>query len=304
MKVRNRRKNRVSVEEMLSSMLKENTGRSFLDSGGTPKYDENGNYLGSTGGYGRAYERNQLRDFENEKDAILSFRWNEIDVTINLYHWLKNRLSEYEEGLTEGLYSLANSDEYEYDSWLSCTVTWLEKLESQGREIKYGIYGEGTEPNWVNTYNEECLLSQTIQFLHFFIDDEEYVALQIHNGADVRGGYTSPRIFSLDNSCSELAIYDYQRATIYAGNTNNPDQKPLNGFSDHDLDNSHYWYTDDGYHWYFEGCCGMDCGTQLEDYDFVDDEDESGETSGKIYVDENGNGYSPINGALLRVSIL
>jgi len=50
----------------IAAMLVEKVGRSFLDSGGTPKYDANGKYIGSDHGYGRAYERNTGRDFDAE----------------------------------------------------------------------------------------------------------------------------------------------------------------------------------------------------------------------------------------------
>ena len=50
-----------SLAAVIASMLVENTGRNMLDSGGTPQYDADGNYIGSNEGYGRAYERNQAR---------------------------------------------------------------------------------------------------------------------------------------------------------------------------------------------------------------------------------------------------
>ena len=59
-----------------------------------------------------------------------------------------------------------------------------------GEESGYG------KMEMINTYNYECHLSQTIQFMLF--DDgygNTYVCLQIHNGCDVRSGYTLPKIF-------------------------------------------------------------------------------------------------------------
>jgi hypothetical protein len=51
-----------------------------------------------------------------------------------------------------------------------------------------------------NTYNFDTLLDQDIQYVEFQIDDgwgayQTYVILQVHNGADPRGGYTDPVIF-------------------------------------------------------------------------------------------------------------
>ena len=37
------------------------------------------------------------------------------------------------------------------------------------------------------------------------IDDEEYVLIQIHNGADARGGYTDAKLFK----CEEGRIHEY-----------------------------------------------------------------------------------------------
>jgi hypothetical protein len=48
-----------------------------------------------------------------------------------------------------------------------------------------------------NTYNWENLLSQVLQYVQIDADDETYLILQIHNGCDVRGGYTAPRIFKV-----------------------------------------------------------------------------------------------------------
>src|SRR5690606_23393942 len=63
-----------STEEVLASMLKENTGTHMLDSGGA---------------YGRHWQRNQGRDFEAEKETELKFGiYNgkpEITVTHNTY---------------------------------------------------------------------------------------------------------------------------------------------------------------------------------------------------------------------------
>ena len=56
-----------------------------------------------------------------------------------------------------------------------------------------------TDWGLINTYNGECVLSQTLQFLPFKYDYDDYLILQIHNGADVRGGYTKPKIFKIDD---------------------------------------------------------------------------------------------------------
>ena len=55
----------------------------------------------------------------------------------------------------------------------------------------------GQEAECINSYNGDCDLSQTIQFVHVGdIYDNDMIALSIHNGCDVRGGYTDYKFFS------------------------------------------------------------------------------------------------------------
>ncbi|MEW6251079.1 MAG: hypothetical protein AB1716_10560, partial [Planctomycetota bacterium] len=85
--------------EVLAAMLHENTGTHLLDSGGRPKYDEHGQYMGSEYGYGRHWERNLGRRFEDEPATLVSFRWG-IEVTHHVYHWLVERL-EFDEAIQD-----------------------------------------------------------------------------------------------------------------------------------------------------------------------------------------------------------
>jgi hypothetical protein len=289
--------------EILDSMLKANTGTHFLDSGDA---------------YGRNWQQNQEREFETEKHCTLSFRWDCIEVTHNVYHWLLERL-EYNEELDDAFsdYQSREDREDKYD---------IDDMECFAREEREGtgIYGEG-EPMVVNTCNNEDLLSQTIQYVYWNDDDGEHILLQIHGGCDVRGGYTRPRAFDL-NGMSELAMFDNARAAIY------PDVDTLPGKPDDDIATlpgfdglveskeereekvrDVYWYTDDGCNYYFQGSCGLGAGTQLEEYDIVKFDDEGIEENGDrhiddvkgtgvIAVDDDGNGYCPITGCLLCAS--
>jgi hypothetical protein len=162
-----------------------------------------------------------------------------------------------------------------------------------------GIYGEG-EPLTMNTYNEENLLDQTLLFAYFELRSgggrggriNSYVVLQIHGGCDVRGGYTKPRVFVVEDD-DELAIFDYRRASIYC-----------------ELDREHYWMTDDGQHWYAEGACGRGAGAQLETYEKVRIEGSvAGDLSadhrwrrGSLCVDEDDHGFCPVCGGRLQAS--
>jgi hypothetical protein len=314
----------MNTSEVLISMLTQNVGTNILDSGGTPRYDENGNYIGSAYGYGRNFERNQYRNFETELATGVSFRHGKINVVHNVYHWLKDRL-EFNEELNT-LFHVDFKEEKDsdnYKSWLELMAEfpeWLgkhmtEKEENDSYENPGGIYGEG-EPITVNTCNDEDLLSQTIQFHYWTCKAGEFVALQIHGGADVRGGYTSPRIFSV-NGNSELAMLEYDKASIYCtGKNHHPNaiaikemqekQAKLPGIKTNEIDfeEQHYWYSNGGgIEWGYQESWGKGAGKQLEKYETKDlnedDEEKPGEwEAGKLcYKDEVG--YCPICGARL-----
>lgn len=279
----------------IAGMLLENTGTHFLDSGGTS---------------GRNWQRNQERDFECECATSLTFRWDYIEVTHNIYHWLKDRIEPAEE--MQALF-----DEFE-ELEENTGKYWLELMESfpkwleEHKEIETsGLYGDG-EPMTVNTYNGECLLSQVLQYTYFETDEGAFYLLQIHGGADVRGGYTAPKVFQ-ETGMTELALFDNARGTIYckppdvsdfekqfADNVIERIKQNLKLAPKHQLNlfnwptderDEHYWTTDDGYHWYFEGTAGYSAGQQLEEYEITDDESLKGK--GAIYRDDEGNGYCP-----------
>ena len=70
----------------------------------------------------------------------------------------------------------------------------------------------GKEARTINTYNGECDLSQTIQFVYVGDTyDCDVIALSIHNGADVRGGYTDYKLFRIE----EDYFYDWYMESDY-----------------------------------------------------------------------------------------
>jgi hypothetical protein len=76
-------------------------------------------------------------------------------------------------------------------AYMETVLEWLESIgvDTNDSETYGGVWD-------YNSYNDEyCLLDQTIQVTFFCIADRAYVALQIHGGCDVRGGYTKPAIF-------------------------------------------------------------------------------------------------------------
>lgn len=182
----------MTTKTTLAEMLKENTGTHMLDSGGAA---------------GRSWQQNAVRDFESEEPGSVSGRWG-IEATHNVYHWLVDRV-ELDHELDEELRDFSARPERANDSYFSDAADWIAERFPDAR----GIYGEG-EPVTVNTYNHESALSQVLQWT--YLEDEErgpiYV-LQIHGGADVRGGYTRPRVFT-ELGGGELALFDDHRIGV------------------------------------------------------------------------------------------
>ena len=107
--------------EVLQSMFCEDTGRSFMDSGGYPQYDAEGRYCGSTCGYGRAYERNRGRDLRQAPEAYVRFRKLrgklEVEYGKSAFHHCLNTL-EFHQGMDD-LYqefTARSSDPYLQDA--------------------------------------------------------------------------------------------------------------------------------------------------------------------------------------------
>ena len=241
--------------KILAQMLTENTGRSFLDSGGA---------------YGRHWEQNQGVDFEARPSCTLKFsaKLQSIEISVDLYHWLLERL-DFDEDLNE------KWERYDAGTDAAWDVNMKSFIESIGGKLQHGWY----------TYNEECHLSQDFVAHLFEYEGTEYVFLQIHGGCDARGGFTAPKIFTTKD---ESGIYDFGRASIMADSNESPDQLKLPGLPDH-LPLSRIWDTEDaGYSWRPE----WHGGSNLETYTITEDETLKGDPD-HIYVDPDGIGYCP-----------
>ena len=167
------------LAQTITAMLKENTGKNFLDSGGSTN---------------RHWQRNQLvEDFSTTEPVTWELdTYNdqtELLVTLNVYHYLMD-LSLDDRCIAFN--SLQDSDGGD----------WVTNSDFYGM-TKSGVdyLAELIVPNSIgrtfNTYNDENILSQTLQGTFIDIDDEKYILLQIHGGADVRGGYTTSKLFNL-----------------------------------------------------------------------------------------------------------
>lgn len=173
----------MTTEAKLVAMLTENTGRHLLDSGGA---------------YGRAWERNQGRDLASFQ-AAPSLLVDEYGAALDLFHWLRERV-QYDAELDAvwQAFDEANPDGYWHD-------LGEQFADEHGQRDDYWS-GFG----WVNTYNSDNYLNGTIQFLPFTMNNSYYVLLQIHGGADVRGGYTRPAVFATDEQ-----LFDFTRLDVH-----------------------------------------------------------------------------------------
>lgn len=177
----------MQVKNLIYKMLTTSTGRAICDSGDA---------------YGRNWEKNQaktLADFEREPSASVEVsKWEREGViewdcypTFSLYHHLVSALDldpicDEFNALECGAW---NGDYYGTDSY---QCEWLEN--------------EGFKPDgdsW-NSYNWSANFSQVVQGQRFkrnggslCEDGGEYILLQIHQGCDVRGGYTDAKLFKL-----------------------------------------------------------------------------------------------------------
>lgn len=165
----------------LIEMLTENTGRHMLDSGGA---------------YGRNWERNQGEDFYSQPLSQYKFEFYPdgdwyVDFSINLFPYLRERL-EYVPYLDNKFIEFCKEyDPEDKQSWADCLEAFQGVLQDK-HNLEY-------KTSW-NTYNDEYnFLSQVLQGYEFRDNHlDTYIALQIHGGCDVRGGYTRPVFFKLD----------------------------------------------------------------------------------------------------------
>lgn len=181
---------------------KENTGRHFLDSGSA---------------YGRHWERNKELTLKSayswdHKLTIASWGW---EVSLNVLTYLTENF-RIDRAKTAKFHRFAYSPAQRNNSWFESLQEWV---ESRG-----GRMGGGH-----NTYNDESLLTQCV-LMHCFEDasGDEWHAVSVHTGCDVRGGYSRPFICRAEDTEWYMGAAD---AHMYCAD-------------------GHRFHTDDGYHWY------------------------------------------------------
>lgn len=173
------------LKELIVSLMKQKTGTHFLDSGGKD---------------GRHWQQNLDKEF----DFANTFDFTEDDCWINIHMFMYESF-ELDEN-TNAFNELLSEDYY-----------WTEEafnLLKEDYDIEKSEYiGEG------NSYNYDNDLSQVFQWYGFTYQDNTYVIFQLHNGADVRGGYTSSVVFKLnDDDCfhrQEVYYYENEQGQTF-----------------------------------------------------------------------------------------
>lgn len=184
----------MNTETLIHAMLTTSTGTHMLDSGGNN---------------GRNWQRNQgktLADFQAEPAALLDWYVKrddddniisaEPEVTTSVFHKLTSGII-WQDDLCREFNALPRLDWH--GDYYGTSVDQTEWLDFRGFEQRRGCDG------W-NTYNWAANFSQTMQGHDLERDSENYVLIQIHGGADVRGGYTDAKLFRLSDHYEHYAV--------------------------------------------------------------------------------------------------
>jgi hypothetical protein len=164
------------TEQVIFDMLTENTGVHMMDSGGDD---------------GRMWQRNAkktLDDFRSEPFATIDPKYG--DSSISLFHYM-NQYLDFDEELTKHFEEFAT--QLPEEPWLEIIEEWLDVLSVESEGEFY------SDARWnFNTYNFDLWwVNQTLQGSFFGMNGKDFLIVQVHGGADVRGGYTKPKVFAL-----------------------------------------------------------------------------------------------------------
>ena len=172
-----------STEQIITEMLTESTGKALMDSGDA---------------YGRHWEDNQKNGIKTGQQPV-DFYINKDNQTcaitpnVAIFDYLKESLEYTEEcQMLESLLPHLNYDAlYNIESIVNNPSNYPKELQLFERNEYFGS-------NVYNTYNDEDCLTQGFQYIWFTYDADDYIAISIHNGCDIRGGYTDIHIFKVE----------------------------------------------------------------------------------------------------------
>jgi hypothetical protein len=193
-----------TIEKQVYAMMMTSTGEHMCDSG--------------FGERGRAWQRNQIDfptlesvqasnpvSFEQPLPTDMPGDSSDITFSVNVYHHLVNNLDLDETCRAFNTLPCENWDSEKAYGMSIKQEKWLEK------------HGLVIGDTW-DSYNGECNLSQTLQGANVNMAGDEsnfefptYILLQLHQGADVRGGYTDAKLFKVT---SDSGYFD-TNPTVY-----------------------------------------------------------------------------------------
>lgn len=247
--------------QSIAEQLTEDTGTHMLDSGGA-----NGRHRQRDKGMDWvAYEKRpamspEVWDKAEEPDPETGrYAVKELYWTMDVYHMLARKLT-YSPELDAKFVRYGTHPDRERECWTGLVDGWLEAIDADGPWF-------GKEPVTVNTYNGDSALSRVLQYTAFELDGATYVAMATHNGADVRGGYSRPRIYEVDDD--DAMGLDGNSYTIFAVPVE-PERETMFGTE-----------TIDTIHWMaYDGGCHVDCSDDGVEFNV---EDTSVDSEGKLY---------------------
>ena len=218
-------KTATQTETIIAEMMTENTGRSILDSGG-----QNGR------GWQQAQkavgEKSAVDYYKETPEVTMEVSGNDTDgytldyFTISTFHWLVQS-ADY-----------CPTMQRRFDLWLAISqgesfgTGTLSEMQEFAELVADGSHYE--KPMVVNTYNHENDLSDIVQYVQFRYDDMDYALIQIHRGADARGGYTYAKAFQVNESfgCNTHAniVVNNENATDWIAEQSNNDCWSFNDY--------------------------------------------------------------------------
>ena len=173
-----------NVKQLIASMMTENTGSHMCDSGGES---------------GRMWQRHAgmtVADFEARPEATIQVDADgDCEITVDLFHKLTCGLLELDDLCNE--FNAIEVGTWNGTYYGTCFMhdDFLEREDMRP-------VGEVA-----NSYNFDNNLSQVIQAQEFECYHGTYLLLQIHNGADVRGGYTDAKLFRVDDHHEAFEVF-------------------------------------------------------------------------------------------------
>ena len=185
--------NYTETQELVYKMMTENTGKHILDSGFAN---------------GRHWQKNEVKtiqDFDNEPIESYEFDFDNGDIVrnVNIFHYL-SECTELDELCNE-----FNKIQDESNDWDADADVYGVSIDAWDL---LNLNDDLTLEYTFNTYNGDSDLSQVLQGSRLDINGELYYIIQIHNGADVRGGYTDAKLFKCGEYCDGLHeyVWDYK----------------------------------------------------------------------------------------------